>query len=58
MSLATEITKNSQLLDELSQIIWNASEAIMTVYRSDDFGESTKCDDLRSRKPISQHITC
>ena len=45
MSLVSEITKNSQLLDELSQIIWNASEAIMTVYRSDDFGESTKCDE-------------
>jgi 3'(2'), 5'-bisphosphate nucleotidase len=45
MSLATEITKNNQLLDKLSRIIWDASEAIMAVYRSDDFGETAKSDE-------------
>jgi 3'(2'), 5'-bisphosphate nucleotidase len=45
MSLATEITKNNQLLDEVSQIMWDASEAIMAVYQSDDFGETAKLDE-------------
>ena len=45
MSLATAITEDHQLLDKFSRIMWNASEAIMAVYQSDDFGETAKLDE-------------
>ncbi len=44
MSRATRITDNYALLNNLHRLMWDASDAIMTVYRADDFGETLKSD--------------
>jgi 3'(2'), 5'-bisphosphate nucleotidase len=44
MSRATRITDNYALLNNLHRLMWDASDAIMTVYRADDFGEIQKSD--------------
>jgi 3'(2'), 5'-bisphosphate nucleotidase len=44
MSRATRITDNYALLNNLHRLMWEASDAIMTVYRADDFGETLKSD--------------
>jgi 3'(2'), 5'-bisphosphate nucleotidase len=43
-SLANRITENGVLFDNLSRLMWDAGDAIMTVYLSDDFGEMQKSD--------------
>ena len=45
MSHAKEITDNPPLLDKLTQLMWEASDAIISVYRGDDFGEALKSDE-------------
>ena len=45
MSRANMITDNASLLNELSQLMEEASDTIMAVYRADDLGESLKSDD-------------
>ena len=45
MSHAKKITDNQPLLDKLTRLIWEASDAIMSVYRGDDFGEALKSDE-------------
>jgi 3'(2'), 5'-bisphosphate nucleotidase len=44
MSRAIRITDNYALLNNLHRLMWEASDAIMTVYRADDFGETLKSD--------------
>ena len=44
MSRATRITDNYTLLNNLHRLMWDASDAIMAVYRADDFGETQKTD--------------
>ena len=44
MSRATRITDNYALLNNLQRLMWDASDAIMAVYRADDFGETQKTD--------------
>jgi 3'(2'), 5'-bisphosphate nucleotidase len=44
MSRATRITDNYALLNNLHRLMWDASDAIMTIYRADDFGETLKSD--------------
>ena len=45
MSHAKKITDNQPLLDNLTKLMWEASDAIMSVYREDDFGEALKSDE-------------
>jgi 3'(2'), 5'-bisphosphate nucleotidase len=45
VSQAKEIIENQDLIEALKQLMWQASDAIMQVYRSDDFGAETKGDD-------------
>ena len=45
MSQAQRIHQDAERLDHISQLVWDASDAIMAVYKSDAFGESTKADD-------------
>ena len=45
MSHAKKITGNQPLLDNLTRLMWEASDAIMSVYREDDFGEALKSDE-------------
>ena len=45
MSHAKKITDNQPLLDKLTRLMWEASDAIMSVYRADDFGEALKSDE-------------
>ena len=45
MSHAKKITDNQRLLDKLAQLMWEASDVIMSVYRGDDFGEALKSDE-------------
>ena len=45
MSRAKQITDNQPLLDELTQLMWETSDAIMSVYQADDFGEALKSDE-------------
>ena len=44
MSRAARITDNYALLNNLHRLMWDASDAIMAVYRADDFGETLKTD--------------
>ena len=44
MSRATRITDNYALLNNLRRLMWDASDAIMAVYKEDDFGETLKSD--------------
>lgn len=44
MSRAQHITNSDVLLTNLSTLMWEASDAIMAVYHSDDFGEIAKSD--------------
>ena len=44
MSHAKKITDNQPLLDNLHRLMWEASDAIMSIYREDDFGETLKSD--------------
>jgi 3'(2'), 5'-bisphosphate nucleotidase len=44
MSRANRITDNYALLNNLHRLMWDASDAIMAVYRADDFGETLKSD--------------
>lgn len=50
MSQAQQISQNAALLNNLMHLMWDASDAIMTVYASDAFGESMKSDD----SPVTQ----
>ena len=50
MSQAQQISQNAALLNNLTHLMWDASDAIMAVYASDAFGESTKADD----SPVTQ----
>ena len=50
MSHAKNITDNQSLLDNLTRLMWEDSDAIMSVYRADDFGETLKSDD----SPVTQ----
>lgn len=45
MSQAKEIIENLALIESLKELMWQAGDAIMQVYRSDDFGAETKGDD-------------
>ena len=42
---AITIANNDVLFTELKQLMWAASDAIMAVYKSDDFGSEAKGDD-------------
>ena len=44
MSRATRITDNYALLNNVHRLMWDASDAIMAVYKEDDFGETLKSD--------------
>jgi 3'(2'), 5'-bisphosphate nucleotidase len=44
MSRATRVTDNYALLNNLHRLMWDASDAIMAVYKEDDFGETLKSD--------------
>ena len=44
MSHAKKITDNQPLLDNLTRLMWEASDAIMSIYQADDFGEALKSD--------------
>ena len=44
MSHAKKITDNQPLLDNLARLMWEASDAIMSIYQADDFGEALKSD--------------
>ena len=50
MSRANRITDNYALLNNLHRLMWDASDAIMAVYRADDFGETLKSD----QSPVTQ----
>ena len=41
MSRATRISDSYALLNNLHRLMWDASDAIMAVYKEDDFGETT-----------------
>ena len=45
MSQAQRIHQDAERLSHLTRLMWEASDAIMAVYKSDAFGESTKADD-------------
>jgi 3'(2'), 5'-bisphosphate nucleotidase len=45
MSQAKRIINNALLLNALKQAMWDANEAILAIYHSDDFGVDTKKDD-------------
>ena len=45
MSQAQRIHQDAERLGHISRLVWDASDAIMAVYKSDAFGESTKADD-------------
>ena len=45
MSQAQRIHQDAERLDHISRLVWDASDAIMAVYKSDAFGESAKADD-------------
>ena len=45
MSHAKKITDNQPLLDNLTRLMWEASDGIMSVYRGDNFGEALKSDE-------------
>jgi 3'(2'), 5'-bisphosphate nucleotidase len=44
MSRANRITDNYALLNNLHRLMWDASDAVIAVYRADDFGETLKSD--------------
>jgi 3'(2'), 5'-bisphosphate nucleotidase len=45
MSQAKRIISDTVLLNALKQVMWDANDAILTIYHSDDFGVDTKSDD-------------
>ena len=45
MSMANKIYGNADLLVQLKKLMWDAGEAILEVYNSDDFGTEVKGDD-------------
>ena len=56
MSRADRITDNHTLLDNLHHLMWDASDAIMAVYKADDFGETQKSDQSPvTRADLSAH---
>ena len=56
MSHAKKITDNQPLLDNLARLMWEASDAIMSIYRADDFGEALKSDQSPvTRADIAAH---
>ena len=56
MSHAKKITGNQPLLDNLTRLMWEASDAIMSVYRGDDFGEALKSDQSSlTRVDLAEH---
>ena len=61
MSRANRITDNDALLNNLHRLMWDASDAIMTVYEADDFGETLKIDESpvtrRARSRTSSRST-
>ena len=50
MSRATRITDSYALVNNLHRLMWDASDAIMAVYQTDDFGKALKSDS----SPVTQ----
>ena len=51
-----KITDNQPLLDSLARLMREASDAIMSIYRADDFGEALKSDESPvTRADIAAH---